>query len=247
MRIISLVPSWTETLIESGIYPVGRTRFCIHPLGMVEKIPIVGGTKQANWELIQQLKPDLIILDKEENPKDFSEKGFKFWASHVTDGKSLEKNLRELSSLLKNDQLKVLAQQCAVINQAPTIDPPSLSTALIQAIRPWRGDEQVAYMIWKKPWMSISKGTYIAFVLEKLGFQIYNWKNSEAKYPVVEIERDQDLIYLFSSEPYPFLKNTDEIEKMNIKSAIVDGECLSWFGIRSLRFLQKALGISDPL
>ena len=133
MRIISLVPSWTETLIESGIYPVGRTRFCIHPVGMVDKIQIVGGTKQANWELIEKLRPDLIILDREENPKDFSEKGFKFWASHVTDGKSLEKNLRELSSLLKNDQLKVLAQQCALINQAPTIGQPSLSTEIGRA------------------------------------------------------------------------------------------------------------------
>ncbi len=245
MRIISLVPSWTETLIESGIYPIGRTRFCVHPKGTVDKIPIVGGTKVANWELIKQLKPELIILDQEENPKDFSEKGFKFWASHVTDGKSLEKSLRELSGLLKNNQLMDLAQQCGIINQTPALVHPDLKSALIQVVKPWRGSEEVAYMIWKKPWMSISEDTYIAFVLQKIGFKMHNWKSSAAKYPVVEIDPAQGLIFLFSSEPYPFLKNIDEIKNMDVKSAIVDGEQLSWFGIRSLRFLQKALEISD--
>ncbi len=217
----------------------------MHPKGLVDKIPVVGGTKLANWELIKQLRPDLIILDQEENPKDFSEKGFNFWASHVTDGISLEKDLRELSILLKNNQLMDLAEQCRIVNQTPALAQPALNTALIQTVKPWSGNEEIAYMIWKKPWMSISKGTYIGFVLQKLGFKMHDWKNSTVKYPVVEIDPDQDLIYLFSSEPYPFLKSIDEIKNMNVKSAIVDGEQLSWFGIRSLRFLQKALGTSD--
>ena len=245
MRIISLVPSWTETLIESGIYPIGRTRFCIHPKQLVENIPIVGGTKTVNWDLIRKLKPDLLILDQEENPKDFSEKGISFWASHVIDGQSLEKGLSELSEILKNNQLKKLSQLCRQINLAVPASPPTLGEALIKTIHSWGSAEQVAYMILKKPWMSISKATYIGFVLERLGFKLYDWKQAEKKYPTVDLNSNLEVVYLFSSEPYPFLKDVEELASMNLKSAIVDGEKISWFGIRSLRFLQKALQLPD--
>ena len=49
MRVVSLVPSWTETLIEAGVDVVGRTRFCLHPRDRVKSIPAVGGTKDADW------------------------------------------------------------------------------------------------------------------------------------------------------------------------------------------------------
>ena len=48
MRVVSLVPSLTETLIDCGVNVVGRTRFCIHPADRVHDIPAVGGTKQVN-------------------------------------------------------------------------------------------------------------------------------------------------------------------------------------------------------
>ena len=249
VRIISLVPSWTETLIESGIYPVGRTRFCIHPKGQVEKIPVVGGTKTVNWELITELKPNILILDQEENPKEMSEQGFPFWSSHVKDGTSLTTALEELSILLKNEKLKKLAQLSDQINHAaPSLIDFKNNEACIEILKPWHKNDSknVAYMIWKKPWMTVTKQTYIAYVLQKIGFEIYDWPNVQTKYPEVEIDLKSDLIYLFSSEPFPFLKIKSELLQLDLKSAIVDGEKLSWFGIRSLRFLQKALQLSDP-
>lgn len=69
MRLISLVPSWNETLIECGLNVVGRSRYCIHPEDRVRDIPIVGGTKDIRWDRVREARPDLLVLDREENPE----------------------------------------------------------------------------------------------------------------------------------------------------------------------------------
>ena len=61
-RIVSLVPSVTETIIEWGITPIACTRFCEQPT-----IQAVGGTKDPDIAAIKALDPDLVILDREEN------------------------------------------------------------------------------------------------------------------------------------------------------------------------------------
>src|SRR5688572_32795953 len=66
-RIISLVPSQSEYLWDLGIKPIGITKFCIHPDEMFRAITRVGGTKSLDLEKIRQLKPDLIIGNREEN------------------------------------------------------------------------------------------------------------------------------------------------------------------------------------
>ena len=247
MRIISLVPSWTETLIESGIYPVGRTRFCIHPKAEVEKIPVVGGTKTVNWDLVRELKPDLLILDQEENPKDFSQQGIPFWSSQITNGRDLEKSLNELSDLLQNAKLKKWAEVAAQINNAtaPASILSNAGGAILDVVKHWKVLKPIAYVIWKNPWMAVSRETYIGFVLEKLGYKVHFWSHSRSKYPEFNFDGDADVIYFFSSEPYPFLKIKDQLAKMDVSAALVDGEKFSWFGIRSLRFLQKALQLSN--
>ena len=71
MRVVSLVPSLTDTLFALGLTNkevVGRTPWCIHPRELVEQVMIVGGTKTPNLGKIRSLKPDLIVMDKEENP-----------------------------------------------------------------------------------------------------------------------------------------------------------------------------------
>ena len=71
MRIVSLVPSLTKTLADLGLpkeHLVGRTPWCIYPEEYVLDIPVVGGTKTPNIGKIIALNPDLVIMDKEENP-----------------------------------------------------------------------------------------------------------------------------------------------------------------------------------
>ena len=91
LRVISMVPSWTETLLYAGIQVVGRTRYCIHPADKVAQIPIVGGTKDIKWDLVQDLQADLVLLDREENPLEMAESSpIPFLATHVS-------SLRELA------------------------------------------------------------------------------------------------------------------------------------------------------
>jgi len=69
-RIISLVPSQTEYLIDIGANLIGRTKFCVHPIESAKAIPIIGGTKRYHSDKIATLKPDLIIGNKEENEQE---------------------------------------------------------------------------------------------------------------------------------------------------------------------------------
>ena len=68
-RIVSLVPSDTLSLFDLGAggRVVGRTRYCVAPEGQVEDIPAVGGTKDPDADAIAALKPDLVIVNQEEN------------------------------------------------------------------------------------------------------------------------------------------------------------------------------------
>ena len=89
MKIISLVPSITETLFDFGLTSatvIARTKFCIHPADLVKNVAVIGGTKNLNIEKIRSLKPDLIIANKEENEKLQVEdlmKDFKVWVTDI--------------------------------------------------------------------------------------------------------------------------------------------------------------------
>ncbi|SVA87197.1 uncharacterized protein METZ01_LOCUS140051, partial [marine metagenome] len=63
VKVVSLVPSLTETLLACGVEVVGRTRYCIHPAETVRDISVVGGTKGVNWQRVSELSPDLVIMD----------------------------------------------------------------------------------------------------------------------------------------------------------------------------------------
>ena len=68
-RIVSLVPSITQTLYDLGCEDrvVGITGFC--PRGTRPK-RVVGGTKNLRMRNLMDLKPDLVIGAKEENTQE---------------------------------------------------------------------------------------------------------------------------------------------------------------------------------
>jgi hypothetical protein len=94
-------------------------------------------------------------------------------------------------------------------------------------------------MIWKKPWMSVTKDTYIGSVLAHLGAHIVTFDPQEEKYPVIEIADYKDCFFLFSSEPFPFHKKIRELQDLGVAGAVVNGESYSWFGARGLDFLKS--------
>ena len=228
MKIISLVPSITETLFDFGLTAdevVGRTKFCIHPSDLVKKVEVIGGTKNLNIDKIRSLKPDLIIANKEENEKLQVEelmKDFKVW---VTDIETLEDNavfISELGKVLnKQDLAKDYNQKIASVFTQIKVSK----------------TQRIAYLIWNNPYMSVGSDTFIHEVLQKLGFE--NLFKNKKRYPEVSVEelKRADLI-LLSSEPFPFQqKHIDELRREipNTEIVLVDGEAFSWFGTHLMK------------
>ena len=223
MKIISLVPSITETLFDFGLNEteiIGRTKFCIHPKNLVKKVEIIGGTKNLNLEKIKNLNPDLIIANKEENEKSQVEELMKDFNVWVTDIETLDDNskfLTELGILLnKEDLAKNFNQKISDIFNGIKNDKP----------------KKVCYLIWKNPYMTIGSDTFIHEILEQLGFE--NIFKNEKRYPEISVYEMKSADYIFlSSEPFPFQqKHIDELQKElpNSKIILVDGEAFSWYG-----------------
>lgn len=228
MRIVSLVPSITETLFDFGLTAdevVGRTKFCIHPANLLKNVQIIGGTKTLNIEKIKSLNPDLIIANKEENERLQVEElmtDFKVW---VTDVSTIEDNHQFISDLGTLLNKKELAQS---LNER---------IAHIFTIKKNPLPQKVAYLIWKNPYMTVGNDTFINEVLENIGGE--NLFKDRKRYPEVTVEelKNADQVFL-SSEPFPFQqKHIDELQKElpDKQMILVDGEAFSWFGTHLLQ------------
>lgn len=252
-KIVSLVPSWTETLIAAGVPVVGRTRYCIHPKEKVESIPMLGGTKSVQWERLKE-KPDLVLFDKEENKKEMAEAcPFPYYATHIRSILDLPKELKSLSEQLNSPKLLEYAERWNDV-----IERPSTAISINQNEKKFPGlirwfrepseeIQEIAYFVWRKPWMILQKDTFIGSVLEHIGFQLTPYP-SERKYPEVELEwllKRPGIAFLFSSEPYPFEDREEELKDYDPPCALVDGEAFGWFGVRSLEFLESSIQSSS--
>lgn len=250
MRVVSLVPSWTETLIEANVHVIGRTRFCIHPKDEIKGIPAIGGTKDLDISRLQILRPDLLVLDQEENLPWMKEQSpVPVHVSHVTTLEVMAEELRKLAVHFEEDEkdnLLSMAERWERVEKAPSLkwDFSKIPEEIEVLSRTKEDFQFLIYVIWKNPWMTVSKQTFIGSVLCKLGLADKLMDFSQ-KYPSIDLEKCdfENTYFLFSSEPFPFHKQADELKKMSLQGSIINGEPFSWFGIRSLLFLEKALGI----
>ena len=223
MRIVSLVPSITESLFDFGLTEmevVGRTKFCIHPKTLITKVPVIGGTKNLNLDKIKALKPDLIIANKEENEKLQIEELGKYFEIWLTDIENLQDNqnfLTELGTLLNKQELALNFNEKinVIFDSSKELSP-----------------KKVAYLIWKNPYMTVGSDTFIHEIIEKLGFT--NLFEDSKRYPEISVNQMKEAEYVFlSSEPFPFQqKHIDELQKElpDSKIMLVDGEAFSWYG-----------------
>ena len=223
MRIVSLVPSITESLFDFGLTEmevVGRTKFCIHPKTLITKVPVIGGTKNLNLDKIKALKPDLIIANKEENEKLQIEELGKYFEIWLTDIENLQDNqnfLTELGTLLNKQELALNFNEKinVIFDSSKELSP-----------------RKVAYLIWKNPYMTVGSDTFIHEIIEKLGFT--NLFEDSKRYPEISVNQMKEAEYVFlSSEPFPFQqKHIDELQKElpDSKIILVDGEAFSWYG-----------------
>lgn len=258
MRIISFVPSLTETLIYAEANVVGRTRFCIHPSDKVKLIPIVGGTKDFDIQKINELNPDIILLDKEENTIEHDlQLNFPKLITHVIDLKSLMQELIKISEVIENKKIYELAMRLGrVLKMGPDSKKVNdlISKNFIRINRVDSKDSDIAldlekvfqninsgflaldYVIWKSPWMVVNKNTFIGSVIHWFGWKIKE-RDTDMRYITLS-ELNSESVYLFSSEPYPFHKKISEIQAEGLSGFVVNGESFSWYGVRTIQFLE---------
>lgn len=229
-RIISLVPSQTELLADFGLDEevVGITKFCTHPDNWFRSKTRIGGTKQIHAGIIQQLKPDLIIANKEENVKEQVEAladSFPLWVTDVNTIDDACKMIHDLGSITgKKAAADIIVEKIKY----------SFSLLATPIVKP-----RVAYLIWRSPYMTVGHDTFIHSMLELAGYE--NVFAGRTRYPEISVEELQkagcDHVFL-SSEPYPFSKkHIDELQPLlpGVKIMLVDGEMFSWYGSRLLR------------
>lgn len=234
-RIISLVPSQSEFLWDLGLRDelVGITKFCIHPEEMFRTVERVGGTKTLNIERIRELKPDLIIGNKEENEQgqiELLRSEFNVWMSDIYNFEDAIGMMRLLGEIVgKRERAEQITDQLRVI---------------LPRIKDLFQKQRVAYFIWNKPYMCAAHHTFIDFVLSHIGFK--NALEGFDRYPELPEEKLKEIrpdLCFLSSEPFPFKEiHIHELQKIvpNAKVLIVDGEMFSWYGSRLLQ-LEKYL------
>lgn len=228
-RIVSLVPSQTELLYDLGLINelVGITKFCIHPQICFESKTRIGGTKNIDFQKINNLKPDLIIGNKEENAiEDIQrlEKEYPVWMSDISnldDALEAIHAIAELTSTTEKGR-NIVSQ---IKNQFASL--PSFASP-----------KKVLYFIWKNPFMLAGKSTFIDDMLQRMG--CVNCIES-GRYPEMQEDELQqlspDFVFL-SSEPYPFgTKHIESFQQLfpQAKIVLVDGEYFSWYGSRMLK------------
>ncbi len=247
LRIVSLVPSITEYLADLELEDrlVGITKFCIHPASAYQNIMRIGGTKDFKIDKIENLLPDLIIANKEENePNGVNalSRQFPVWVSQISsvaDALDMMDSLGNITGKTElayrwlqevNDGFSKLAKH--TISKKP----------------------RVLYLIWRKPYMAAGSDTYISSVMEHLG-----WENALSalgaagtRYPEITKELFMSLkpdCILLSSEPYPFgEKHIDELEPYALKSALLaDGEAFSWYGSRMAKSMPYLLRLQKEI
>ena len=228
-RIISLVPSQTELLANLNLEKdvIGITKYCVHPNSWWISKQKVGGTKNLNLNKIYDLRPDLIIANKEENRKEDVEllmKKFPVWISDVKNLESAKDMIFKIGTITQ----KTLESKLIIEN----INKVFSSLNFKNPIR-----KKIAYLIWDKPIMTINNDTFINDIIEKIGF-VNIFKCKTDRYPQISIdelkESNPDILFL-SSEPFPYKKK--HLDKYRIllpetKIELVNGEYFSWYGSR---------------
>ncbi|MGB7843654.1 MAG: helical backbone metal receptor [Salinimicrobium sp.] len=230
-RIVSLVPSQTELLVDLGLEDriVGVTKFCVHPRDLRKKKELVGGTKQVDPEKIAKLAPDIILCNKEENTPEMVEELQQIAPVHVSDIKTIDDSLE----LIREYGMIFGAKEKASEIVGKILDE---KTAFLEFIAE-RPQKKAAYFIWKNPWMVVAEDTFIDHLLALNNFSNV-FAGSKSRYPEVRPEELQKLepdLVLLSTEPFPFKEDDkEELRKLVRKDCIriVDGEYFSWYGSR---------------
>ena len=244
MKIISLVPSLSETLAELGFRAsmIGITQFCVYPSGLHRSCQIIGGTKTPDMEKMKRLQPTHIFVNGEENTEPHIRECQNIAPTLTTFPKSpqdVPQMLRDMGNhLCEPSPFEDLAQELEQLIGTLAL---SMETNI----------NRYLYFIWRNPYMVAGQDTYISNLLSAV-----NWKNEcphKDRYPVIDLKKMNwkkiDRV-LLSSEPFPFRKrHAKELRNFIGPSAPdiywVDGRIISWYGWTTVKALRLLLAIQD--
>jgi ABC-type Fe3+-hydroxamate transport system substrate-binding protein len=254
-RIACLVPSVTELVVALGLGPrlVARTGFCIHPREALADVPKVGGTKDVDLVRLRALAPTHVVLNIDENRAETAT-ALAAWGPAapelvVTHPKTPEDNLAlvdQLASAFSGEP--GVAARAAALKQA-------LAAELDRTRPEGRPARRVLYLIWRDPWMSVARDTYLSRMLARVHWQTlpeaFGGDRGAARYPALTGREpwlaEVDLV-LLSSEPYRFTKeHLAEAQRLAPRAQVrlVDGERLSWYGPRAVPGLAYLRELAD--
>lgn len=228
-RIISLVPSITETLfyLNLGDKIIGITKWCKYPESEVKKITKIGGVIGIDIEKIKKLKPDFIFAVKEENDKDEIKELSKFTNIYIGEVYDLESAYQQIYDI--GTITRVYNKSEELVENIKT-DFYNISNF---------NNLKCAYLVWNEPLMLVGGNTFINSIIENCGLKnVFNERSSYPEVTIAEIKKKKPDIIFLCSEPFEF-KNKHKINFEqnfpNTKILLVDGEMFTWYGSHLLK------------
>lgn len=223
MRVVSLIPSVTETLLAWQVDVIACTRFCEQP-----SLRHVGGTKDPDIGAIVALAPDVVVVDREENRREdavaLQAAGLTVHVTHVVHVDDVEPTLQALAGAVH------VTTAALPLGAAQPMDGGDVLTAFVP--------------IWRRPTMSIGADTYASSLLARLGVRNVLAAHAD-RYPTLELAdvagSAPDLV-LLPSEPYPFAeRHVAEYQHAlpGARVVLVDGHDLFWWGVRTPAAIER--------
>ncbi|MER7334396.1 MULTISPECIES: helical backbone metal receptor [unclassified Micromonospora] len=220
MRVVSLVPSLTEAvaLTLPGLL-VGATDWCTHPAGL--DVPRVGGSKYPDLDRVLALRPDVVLLNVEENRRaDADALAAAGVPVRVTYPRTVDGALTELGDLLRELGAPAEPEWLAAARRAwaapPAAGPPR------RAVVP----------VWRRPWVVLGADTFAGDVLRRLGVTNLYADDAE-RYPRPGLDelraREPELVVL-PDEPYRFTADDGPEAFPGVPCALLSGRHLTWYG-----------------
>jgi ABC-type Fe3+-hydroxamate transport system substrate-binding protein len=250
-RIVSLVPSVTELLAALGLAPclVARTGYCVHPAELLALVPKVGGTKDVNLAKLARQAPTHAIVNVDENRRETVDAlrafGCEVLVTHPC-------GPEDVSALIAQ-MVAAFGHVAGVAERAAAIDA-ELRAELAATQAQGRAEVPVLYLIWRQPWMTVARDTYIARLLARVNWRtlpaVEGGQQGAARYPALtghEPWLGEVRELLLSSEPYAFNEgHLLEAQALcpNARARLVDGELLSWYGPRTAAGLRYLRGLA---
>ncbi len=262
-RIVSLVPSLSEALAVLGLGDrlVGVTEYCVHPAGAFDGLPTLGGTKDADFEAISALSPDLVIANQEENTprvvRKLADHGIDVWVTYPRSVREGARLLADLAAVLgaSDEAIERHVTPVALAVDAAEARRRAEAAGRAGSRRDPRAPEdprpRVFCPIWRDPWMTVGPDTYIHDMIELCGGRnLYGdpparsggRPESDRRYPIVDLDEvlaAQPDVILLPDEPYAFdaadarrLSQSETPAARAGRIHLIDGTLVSWYGPR---------------